>query len=183
MPTDAGVDSLVQMARRGVRIRVLTNSLEATDVIAVHAGYAKHRKALLEAGIVLFETRRLAGTASAGRAGPMGSSASSLHAKTFAVDRSRIFIGSFNFDPRSARLNTELGMIIDSAPLATAMATAFDAEVPMNAYRVRLTADGALEWVEQQAERAVTHATEPGTSVWQRLLVRVLSVLPIDWML
>src|SRR5205085_10983413 len=125
--------------------------LEATDVAAVHAGYAKRRKSLLEAGIALYELRRLSSAPRvATRLGRKGSSsASSLHAKTFSVDRAHVFIGSFNFDPRSAKLNTELGFVIDSPAMAEASAETFASRVPANAYRVRLSDSGALQWVEQ----------------------------------
>ena len=108
-----------------VAVRVLTNALEATDVAAVHSGYAKRRKALLEAGVDLYELRRSAAPGKKEeRAGPFGSSGSSLHAKTFAVDGSRVFVGSFNFDPRSATLNTELGFVIDSPAVVQAIEAA-----------------------------------------------------------
>jgi cardiolipin synthase C len=102
VPGAAGTDAFAALAERGVNVTVLTNALEATDVADVHAGYAKRRKALLEAGIALYELRRLSpDTGENTRAGMVGSffgrSASGLHAKTFAVDRSRVFIGSLNF--------------------------------------------------------------------------------------
>src|SRR3954468_5074802 len=103
VPTKDGTAALVGLAKRGVKVRVLTNSLAATDVSAVHAGYAKYREDLLRGGVRLYELKP---TAYPGGSG-IGGSDASLHAKTFAVDRSRIFVGSFNFDPRSARLNTE----------------------------------------------------------------------------
>lgn len=184
VPTDSGVDAFVAMARKGVRIRVLTNALEATDVPAVHAGYAKHRKSLLEAGVSLYELRR-SSPASAARTdlGQAGSSAASLHSKTFSVDRSRVFIGSFNFDPRSARLNTEMGFVIDSPALADRISKAFDHRVPAEAYEVRLDADGRLYWHERRGNTAVRHDVEPGTSFGQRAGVWFMSILPIDWLL
>src|SRR5690606_40679097 len=109
--TAAGVESFTALARRGVAVRILTNSLDATDVSAVHAGYAKRRRDLLAGGVRLIETRRLSPHQQRHESGgPFGSSGSSLHGKTFAVDGQRIFVGSFNFDPRSANLNTELGL-------------------------------------------------------------------------
>ncbi len=120
VPTDGGVYAFKELAKAGVRVRILTNALEATDVPIVYAGYADKRKALLESGVALFEMRGPAGgngpdrtiTGSGGSGSgsgtAIGGSATSLHAKTFSVDGSRTFIGSFNFDPRSARLNTEL---------------------------------------------------------------------------
>ena len=184
VPTAAGVDWFVSMARRGVKVRVLTNALEATDSPIVHAGYAKRRKPLLEAGIALYETRRLSPDTGRGSSpGRSGSSGSSLHAKTFSLDRSRIFVGSFNFDPRSRELNTELGFVIDSPALAQLIKTAFDERIPESAYEVQLSEAGRLYWTERREGRLIRHDTEPGTSAWQRAGVRFLSLLPIEWLL
>src|SRR4051812_10989667 len=184
VPTEAGVASFSALAARGVKIRVLTNSLEATDVAAVHAGYAKRRKALLQAGVALYELRRLSGPAEVRSAGGlMGSSASSLHAKTFSVDGSRIFVGSFNFDPRSARLNTEMGFVIDSQALAQRIDTLFEHRVPDTAYEVRLGQNGQLYWIERHGGAIERYDTEPGASLWRRAGVAILSVLPIEWLL
>lgn len=184
VPTAAGVASFVAMAERGVKIRVLTNSLEATDVAPVHAGYAKRRKPMLEAGITLYELRRLSPDTGANkRAGPFGSSGSSLHAKTFSVDRSRVFIGSFNFDPRSEKLNTEMGFVIDSPRLAQRIEGAFDSSVPADAYEVCLSDAGQLYWIERRDGEGVQHDTEPGTNFWQRAGVSFMSALPIEWLL
>ena len=116
------------------------------------------------------------------RLGAGASSGASLHAKTFAVDGQRIFVGSFNFDPRSAHLNTELGLLIDSPALAGQLSAVFDKDVPEGAYEVRLTDDG-LEWVEQTPGGEKRHDTEPETGIMRRALVKFLSWLPIDWML
>jgi putative cardiolipin synthase len=112
--------------------------------------------------------------------GGSGSSRASLHAKTFAIDRSRIYVGSFNFDPRSARLNTELGFVIDSPALARQLAEAFAEGIPERAYRVRLDAGARLEWTDG---RDVVYDREPGTSVGLRVAVAALSLLPIEWLL
>lgn len=184
VPTAAGVEAFSALARRGVKVRILTNALEATDVAAVHAGYAKHRKRLLEAGVILYEMRRQALSGERREsAGPFGSSGSSLHAKTFSVDRSRVFVGSFNFDPRSAHLNTELGFVIDSPTLAQRIDAAFDKDIPAHAYEVRLDADGHLHWVTQQDGETLRHDAEPGVGFWKRMGVHLLSWLPIEWML
>ena len=172
------------MARRGVRIEVLTNSLEATDVAVVHAGYAKRRARLLDAGVTLYELRRLsrAGEATRSEAG-FGSSGSSLHAKTLAVDGSRVFVGSFNFDPRSAELNTEMGFVIQSPALAQKVDVAFAGRIPANAYEVRLTEGGKLYWLERRGADLVRHDVEPGSSLWERTSVALLATLPVDWLL
>ncbi|NYT65100.1 phospholipase D family protein [Alcaligenaceae bacterium] len=184
VPTAAGVDAFAEIANNGVRVKILTNSLEATDVAAVHAGYAKRRKALLEAGIKLYETRRTTSLPKKSwAASHFGSSASSLHAKTFAVDDTRVFVGSFNFDPRSVMLNTESGLIIESPVIAKQIDTAFKVGIPANAYEVRLSDTGQLYWLEQVDGKTLRHDTEPGTSLMQRAVIEVIAILPIEWLL
>jgi len=185
VPTDSGVALFANMARHGVDIQILTNSLEATDVPAVHAGYAKRRKALLASGIRLYELRRLLPRLQEERdPGRLGSSsASSLHAKTFAVDRSRVFVGSFNFDPRSSLLNTEMGFVIDSARMARQVDDAFAGPIPRDAYQVLLAPDGRPVWIERTDGEEVRHYSEPGAGLWQRFSVWVLSLLPIESLL
>jgi putative cardiolipin synthase len=190
VPGKDGTKSLVTLAASGVQVRVLTNSLSATDVSAVHAGYAKYRKALLEGGVRVYELKPgdavpppekgKGGDAGGGvpGSGSRGSSASSLHAKTFAVDRERVFVGSFNLDPRSIRLNTEMGVIIDSP------ARQFDTVIPQKAFEVRMQADGhGLEWIEQSPQGEMRYTTEPGAGALKRTWIDVLEVLPIEWLL
>lgn len=183
VPLDAGSRHLADLASRGARVRILTNALEATDVAAVHAGYAKHRRELVEAGVQLYEMRRL-------HAGPAtqwstrGSSSASLHAKTIAMDGRWLFIGSFNYDPRSFVLNTEIGLLVDSPQLARQMSSNLDRVLPGMSYRVQLDADGGLQWVEQRQDGTqVHHPREPNVGAGQRLLVGFLSLLPIDSLL
>ena len=183
VPTAEGVDALVDLARRDVEIAILTNSLEATDVAAVHAGYAKRRRPLLENGIALYEMKRRFSSPTLSDRGLAGSSASSLHAKTFSVDRSRIFIGSFNFDPRSAHLNTENGFVIESPAMAQVLADAFSNSIPARAYQVRLSDDGSLQWVERRNGETLVHDEEPGTGFWRRAGGFILALLPIEWLL
>jgi putative cardiolipin synthase len=185
VPAADGVDAFARMAKRGVKVRVLTNSLSSTDVAVVHAGYAKRRKDLLQAGIILYEMRLLSPNDNRRNesAGPFGSSGSSLHAKTFAVDQARVFVGSFNFDPRSANLNTELGFVIESAEMARAIQQAFNKAVPENSYQVQLSEGGELYWIEQRDGQHVRHNSEPETGFWGRLSTAFLAILPIEWML
>jgi len=184
VPTIPGVKSFVSLAEAGVKVKVLTNALEATDVPAVHAGYAKHRKELLSAGVQLYELRRAATSDVGGKhIGMWGSSGSSLHAKTFAVDRARVFVGSFNFDPRSAKLNTELGFVIESQALAQDIERIFATRVPNNGYEVHLSDKGQLYWIAHDGDRTVRYDTEPGTNFWLRTFVWFLSFLPIDSLL
>jgi len=185
VPGEEGTAALAALAGRGVKVRILTNSLAATDVAAVHAGYAKRRPDLLRAGVRLYELKPSALEDEPERKGGYGgSSSASLHAKTFALDRTRVFVGSFNFDPRSARLNTEMGLLIENPALAERLATSFDDAVPKAAYEVRLTADGRdLEWIELTPSGTTRYATEPATKPFRRATVSVLSILPIEWML
>ena len=184
VPTAAGVDAFSKMAQSGIKLRVLTNSLDATDVSAVHAGYAKRRKDLLAAGVTLYELQRIsAADKPKETAGPFGSSGSSLHAKTFAVDHKRVFVGSFNFDPRSAHLNTEMGFVIESPNLALQIESAFDKEIARHSYEVRLSETGDLYWLEQSGANVIRHDSEPETSFIKRTIVWFLSLLPIEWLL
>jgi len=187
VPTKNGVAAFTKMRARGVTVTILTNSLEATDVTAVHAGYEKARKDLLRQGVALWELRRSAVAVPAGQATKRKKSGhgsgASLHAKTFAVDGQRVFVGSFNFDPRSAALNTEMGLVISSPVLTGRVTVAFNDKVPDAAYAVHLTANGELEWTERTDEGEVVYRTEPGTSGWRRFSVGFMSMLPIDWLL
>jgi len=185
VPGEQGTAELAAMARRGVKVQILTNSLESTDVVPVHAGYAKRRKALLEAGVTLYEAKRESSepTQTRGVGGSKGSSGSSLHAKTFAIDDTQVFVGSFNFDPRSARLNTEMGFVIDSPPLAARIAEGFAMRIPERTYQVRLASDGSLEWVERIDGKEVVRKDEPGATLMRRIGISILSWLPIEWLL
>jgi len=164
---------------------VLTNSFAATDVSVVHAGYAKRREGLAAAGVRLFELKGTGEPADRDERGQSrsGSSPSSLHAKTFAADGERTFVGSFNFDPRSALLNTEMGLVIESPAIAGRLSAAFDTWVPERAYEVRMRPDGALEWIERLPSGEIRHATEPGVGGVRGGWLGFLSLLPIDWLL
>ncbi|HHU93618.1 MAG TPA: phospholipase D family protein [Alcaligenaceae bacterium] len=186
VPTKTGVKGFQQLLQKDqIPVRVLTNSYEATDVAAVHAGYMKRRKALLKAGLELYELKRLSsGHLEKKGKNPFGSSGSSLHAKTFSIDKKRVFIGSFNFDPRSANLNTELGFVIHSPELAQQVSTIFNDKVPYSSYQLELNKQGKIIWLEKKDDgTTITHTTEPGTHLFNRSWLKFLSVLPIEWML
>ena len=193
VPGKGGTKSLATLAQNGIKVRVLTNSMSATDVSPVHSGYSKYRKELLQSGVMLYELKPGVGlpppekdddtTRSLGGSGSRSSSAASLHAKTFAVDRNRIFVGSYNLDPRSAHLNTEMGVIIDSPVLAGRLAQQLDTVVPKVAYEVRLKPDGNMEWIDRTQQGETTFTTEPGSSALKRGWINFLEILPIEWML
>jgi putative cardiolipin synthase len=177
IPGDSGVDYLRSARERGVRVRILTNSLAATDVPAVHAGYKGYRKPLVEAGVELYELRP-GGEAlrEAHRRGRFGSSSASLHAKTFGFDGRTVFVGSLNLDPRSVDLNTELGLVVESPELAVRQEKGFEhLSNPEFAWQLALD-DGHLVW-EAGDERV---DREPDTSWWTRFSVGFLALLPIE---
>lgn len=186
---------LLDLRRRGVRIRLLTNSLEATDVAAAHAGYARYRPALLEEGIALYEARAsLARAGGSGTALASGSSGRfSLHAKALVFDRHKLLIGAMNFDKRSIEFNTELGLVVHSPELARQVAKQFESIAnPANSYEVVIDhngEDGAglplgsgtrLLWRTEQDEKLVELQVEPIRSPWQRIIVDFLLALPLD---
>ncbi|QIK42220.1 phospholipase D family protein [Pontivivens nitratireducens] len=179
VPGERGQEAFASLRERGVAVRMLTNSLEATNMLPVHAGYSKRRKDLLRMGVGLFELRAQAAAPSDGdKLARLGSSGSNLHAKTFAVDGARIFIGSFNFDPRSAMLNTEMGLVIESERMAQALHHAFDTGLRGLTWQLRLQ-DGKPVWTEG----TTTIEKEPGTSLHNRIVLRLIGWLPVEWLL
>jgi putative cardiolipin synthase len=193
VPGEGGVAALKRLRERGVQVKILTNSLAATDVPAVHAGYAKYRRALLEAGIELYEVkataRRTATAADGSPAEPAqrnlsGSSRASLHAKTIVFDCSQLFVGSMNVDPRSVFTNTEIGIMIDAPALGSAACDQLAEGLPVSAYRVSLQPrpDGnpRLEWRTIEDGREVRLAEEPGGSAWRSFQAWFFSLLPVE---
>ncbi|MEQ9695701.1 phospholipase D family protein [Shimia sp. SDUM112013] len=183
VPGDPAMAVFDQMAANGVATRVLTNSMEATDVPPVHGAYMQRRPALLENGTQLFELRALREQhRELSLPEILAGSASSLHAKVMSFDRERAFIGSYNLDPRSANLNCEMGLLIESPRIATTISEAFDN--PKLSYQVHQDETGALYWTESTPEggRAVL-TQEPNVGTLHRWLVTASGWLPIDWML
>jgi putative cardiolipin synthase len=186
VPGDAGVAALAAMVKRGVRVTVLTNSLAASDVGAVHAGYQRYRQPMLEAGVRLYEFKPSANDAA--RARDMdrrpGSSRASLHAKTFVFDRRAVFIGSLNLDPRSVQLNTEIGVVCVNDQLAGTMASQLGGALDEVAWRLErvVQRDGKaqLVWIETTASGVQRHLEEPEVSAWRKFGVWFLGQLPIE---
>lgn len=179
VPGDQGTAAFVDLASRGVAVSILTNSLAATDVAAVHGGYAPYRRDLLAGGVELFELRPFGEEAQ-----PLsfrGSSQASLHTKAFTVDDRLGFVGSLNFDPRSASLNTEMGILFEVPELVAVVADLFREETrPTDSYRVTLDASGDLRWTSEEGGVAVVHDHEPEASLARRILARVVSWLPLE---
>jgi putative cardiolipin synthase len=190
VPGEKGVMLLTDLEKRGVQVRVLTNSLASTDVGIVHAGYAKYRKPLLRGGVEIYEFKPDADTAAKGKFAKLkGSSGASLHAKTFVYDREALFVGSPNLDPRSGKLNTELGILFESEPLAKGLADWFDDNQAHIAYRVSLDrsqcknqhrCEEQLRWTDEEGGREVIYLKDPETGVLPRFFVSLVSLLPIE---
>jgi putative cardiolipin synthase len=180
VPGARSVEVLCGVARRGVRVRILTNSLVSTDVPVVHAGYARYRPQMLACGVELYELRPNGVRAKPARIGL--SSGASLHTKAIAVDGKVVFIGSMNLDPRSKHLNSEVALRIDSVDLGSHLAALFDeATTPDQAFRVSLDEPGntksPLHWDGVEDDRPVRYASEPLASLWRRWVTRLLGVL------
>lgn len=185
VPSRRGTAFFQELAGQGIEVNILTNALNTTDVLLVHAGYTRYRRELLEAGVGLYELKLRGGqTGADAQLFPLGISGASLHAKTFAVDHRRVFIGSFNFDPRSATLNSEMGFLIDSPAMATRVSEVFGSALARISYQPRLTPEGKMVWVEDLPEgRSVIYQEEPGTSWFQQIAIAVIGILPVEWLL
>lgn len=195
-----------ELRGRGVRVRVLTNSLASNDAPAAHAGYARHRKALLALGVELYEMRSdQAGTvrglgsaggsaggsatgsgnakSAAGSAGGTGSSArASLHSKAVIIDSRVSVIGSMNLDLRSQRENSEVALLIRSRTLAGEASRQIEGTFASGAYRVELDG-GQLRWRAPPGATFTDTTQEPDASTSLRLLVFLLGPLAPDDML
>lgn len=183
VPLKAGVELFASLVRRGVRVVIITNSLASTNHSSVHAVYARYRKPLLRAGVELHELR----PTSVKEDDENGSAVkTTLHSKVAVADRSELFVGSFNLDPRSLYINTEMGMAVTSDRLASEMAESIDALLPELTYRLQLEPSGKLSWTYSQGSRnesigmTQTFYREPHTTVWRRLSTRLMSLLPIE---
>jgi len=184
VPTAAGVKELENLSEQAVEVRVLTNSLAVTDVPAVHAGYQKHRRRLLLSGVKLFELRRTEEKPLRKDVRPyFRRSASSLHAKTVTVDSEKVFVGSFNFDPRSAQINTESGLLIESTEMAARINAMFEHDLPLRTYEARLNRFYKLYWLDKSKIPARRLYKEPGAGIWRRLAVWLTARLPVDHLL
>ncbi|WP_201532436.1 phospholipase D family protein [Psychrobacter sp. LFX-11D] len=185
VPTKDGVNTLVSLAESGIEIKILTNSFDATDVTAVHSGYSQWRPSLLRAGVKIYELKSTASEEK--RENKLwkarSQSSTSLHAKAFAVDDYQVFIGSYNVDPRSANINTEMGVIINDEELATQLHGALSDDLLNQAYEVKLLENGDLQWHTMEKDKKVIYDSEPRVDVSDHVWLTIMSWLPIDWLL
>jgi len=179
VPQRQGVEFLAALVRKGVRVVVITNSLASTNHSSVHAVYARYRKPLLSQGVELYELRprlHLEDSTQDAQHKPK----ITLHSKVAAVDREKIFVGSFNLDPRSLYINTEMGMALVSDEFAGSVAVSIGDSLQRQAYSLRLSRTGGIRWkyVTRDGERITRK--EPHTTIWRRTLTRLMSLLPIE---
>ena len=191
VPTRKGTDYLVNLSKNDVRIRILTNSFLANDVAVVHAFYQKYRHDLLQNGIKLYEfkpyierNKRTWYEVVTGNVIPAkGKNTSSLHAKFFDID-GMVFIGSFNFDPRSANLNSEVGLVVESDVLQKYISRSLDQYLPQIAYELKLNKQGEIIWLDQHKDGSIVeYKHDPETTKFQRFAMQAVSYLPIEWMM
>jgi putative cardiolipin synthase len=178
----AGAQATVKALReRNVRVRVLTNSLASNDMLPAHSGYAKTRRRLLENGMELYELRPDTDAFRPGWSLLSGRSPAALHTKAMTFDGEAVFIGSFNLDPRSAVINTEAGLYIESPELAKKL-TAYMATgvVPANSYRVLLDPNDRIVWETVRDGKTVRYQNEPETGFRRRFVANLWKLLPID---
>jgi cardiolipin synthase C len=183
VPGARGMALIEDLKRRGVHLRVLTNSLATTDAPAVHIGYARYREQMLKAGVELRELRVHLDLPRS-KVGSFGSSQASLHAKVLVIDQRDVLIGSMNMDPRSARLNTEMGVVMHSPEIARQMLQLHDEVASANSYRLSLDPDGRLLWtLTPPGGVPQVLNSEPEASLWLKLTVKLLSPFAPEEML
>lgn len=180
IPGSQGIAEIARLVARKVNVAVLTNSLAATDVAAVHGAYANYRKALLKSGTTLYELKAIHEFGDPRRMSLFGSRAASLHTKAFTVDGKTAFVGSLNFDPRSASLNTEMGVLFTHPGLVDEVEAVFQEETrPANSFRLTLE-NGRLRWHDSEDNRPRVLRHEPEAGFWRRLIAGIIGILPIE---
>lgn len=177
IPGKRGTAILLDLVGAGVDVSVLTNSLAATDVAAVHGAYANYRKRLLRNGVNIFElqpfNRRSAISV-------FGSKGASLHTKAFTVDDKIGFVGSFNFDPRSVSLNSEMGVLFEDPKLVAELRHRFQSEIsPETSYRLELK-HNVLHWHGCGEGKIQDYTHEPEAGFFRRILAVFVRHLPIE---
>ncbi len=182
VPKESGVGWLSKLQAKGLRISVITNSLSSTDVVAVHSGYRRYRKILLQNGIELFEMKSINGRRTKQRLlGRKSPSYASLHAKVYVIDKKTSVIGSMNFDPRSVLLNTEVALVVESEEMAQELCDLYKIVTkPETSYRLTLKKWNNIVWTTNKNRKQKKYYLEPEASIWRRLQVILISLLPVE---
>ncbi|WP_193139350.1 phosphatidylserine/phosphatidylglycerophosphate/cardiolipin synthase family protein [Meridianimarinicoccus sp. MJW13] len=179
VPEDYGARLFSDLAERGVRVQIVTNSLGSTNHAYVHAGYRRHREALLAAGVELYEIR--SDTPQALGLVPEGDETGLvMHTKLAVIDDDAVFVGSLNLDPRSIKQNTEFGTFVRSRAFAGAVWSALDNDLPLYTYRVVAGPDGDLLWYYDAPGAASVTDREPGATAWKNFVVGLTAFLGIE---
>jgi phosphatidylserine/phosphatidylglycerophosphate/cardiolipin synthase-like enzyme len=182
VPGERGMALFQGLRERGIKVRVLTNSLATTDAPAVHIGYARYRARLLAMGVELHELKPLLSARQASL-GSFGSSHASLHAKVVVLDREIALVGSMNLDPRSAKLNSEMGVVVHSPEIAKQLADLFE-DVSEDSYHLSLGSDGRqILWTSTPPDPALAGQNEPEASTWLKFGIKLLSPFAPEEML
>lgn len=175
VPEDYGARVFETLVNRGVRVRIVTNSLAATNHAYVHGGYAPYRNRLLSSGVEILEVRADAPVIVSGVTTPLV-----LHSKLAIVDRQTLFVGSTNIDPRSIRQNTEVGMVISSPGLARSIQNRFDEVSAGYVFRVQKAPNGSLIWSYDNADKSEVFYGEPGATLWSKIVAKLAEWLPVE---
>lgn len=179
VPENYGARLFADLAQRGVRVRIVTNSLGSTNHPYVHAGYRRHRGNLLNAGVELYEIRGDALEA-LGLVQPGTEKGLIMHTKLAVIDGQQVFVGSLNLDPRSIKQNTEIGAFMNSPKLADALLTRLKTGLPNYTYRLSRDPTGRLLWIYESPNGATATAKEPGATVWKNLIVGFTELLGVE---
>jgi phosphatidylserine/phosphatidylglycerophosphate/cardiolipin synthase-like enzyme len=182
VPGPQGMELLKELRARGVRVRALTNSLASTDASIVHEGYARYRRALLALGVELFEVRPRLGHLKP-RFHSFRSANASLHAKAIVIDGKTVFIGSLNMDGRSARFNSELGLVLRSSDIAQQVTSLFDDIIADGSYRLTLDAHSHILWSSGPPGAQRIWHRDPESGAVHRFLLKLLAPFAPEEML
>jgi putative cardiolipin synthase len=181
---DGTLDLLRQLKKRGAKVRLITNSSASIDEPFVFAKYKSQRPLLMDLGVEIFEIRpdgkawekRVATHPTPRNPTPVG-----LHVKNLVFDASRIYIGSFNLDPRSTHLNTELGLLIDCPPLAQEVRSIMVEECETStSWQVLRSNEGVMTWLGRDDGTPRIWTREPGLSWSRRIKLFFVGLLPVD---
>ena len=176
VPGKDGIEFWRSITAKGVRVLMVTNSLASNNHKAVHSGYAGYRKRLLDIGVELYEAR--ANATDVASAGTSDAEALTLHTKAMLIDGKRLFVGSLNLDPRSREINSEMGLLVDSAEMGEQLANRLLVALPELAYRVERDERGRLQWRGQIDGVEVIETSEPLASRWLRFKAFLLKIVP-----
>jgi putative cardiolipin synthase len=178
VPMKEGIAMFSELAERGVKVVIVTNSLAANNHATVHGGYAPSRKPLIRNGVELYEVRPDADVPGSEIVAASGAKAT-MHTKAYLVDRKQVFIGSFNYDPRSAYLNTESGILIDSPVLGEMFGSRIDEQIERQTWQVYLDENNRMRWRGIEDGEELIYTSEPMATFWQKFTAGFMRIIPV----